>query len=157
MKNYKIFVDLDGVLVDFDKKFEQELGDKPEVLFKKYGDDFVWDILDKIDNFWFDMDPKLDAEELWNFVLPYNPSILTKPAKSVYSCKKDKRKWVDKYLGEDIKVLFEQDKSKYATPNSILIDDQEKNISKWETAGGIGILHKNSQDTIKQLKEILNA
>jgi hypothetical protein len=39
--------------------------------------------------------------------------------------------------------------------NSILVDDTKKKINGWRAAGGIGILHKNTKDTIKQLNEII--
>ena len=38
--------------------------------------------------------------------------------------------------------------------NAILIDDFASNIKRWEAAGGIGILHKNANDTIQQLKKL---
>jgi len=37
-----------------------------------------------------------------------------------------------------------------------LIDDLPRNIDPWIEAGGIGILHKNTEDTIKKLKKIIN-
>ena len=43
------------------------------------------------------------------------------------------------------------EKAKFAGKNHILIDDLEKNITAWEAAGGIGILHKNANDTINTL------
>jgi hypothetical protein len=55
-------------------------------------------------------------------------------------------------VGEEIFVPAAQ-KAKFAAPNHILIDDMEKNITAWEAAGGIGILHKNATDTINTLKE----
>ena len=45
-------------------------------------------------------------------------------------------------------------KSNYAKENAILIDDFASNIKRWEAAGGIGILHKNANDTIQQLKQL---
>ena len=44
------------------------------------------------------------------------------------------------------------DKHKYAAPNHILIDDRMKAIGPWRKAGGIGILHKDTKDTIAKLK-----
>jgi hypothetical protein len=35
---------------------------------------------------------------------------------------------------------------------AILIDDYPKNISDFKSAGGIGIIHSNTQTTISQLK-----
>jgi hypothetical protein len=43
------------------------------------------------------------------------------------------------------------DKQKFSGKNQILVDDYAKNIKSWNAAGGIGILHKNAQDSIKQL------
>ena len=52
-----------------------------------------------------------------------------------------KNRWVDQCL---------EDK------NSILIDDREKNIREWEKAGGIGILHTSTKDTLRKLKRIID-
>ena len=46
------------------------------------------------------------------------------------------------------------DKAKYATIDSILIDDKPENIDEFVKAGGKAILHKNSIDTINKLKEL---
>jgi 5'(3')-deoxyribonucleotidase len=152
----KIFVDLDGVLVNFDGGFEEAFGQSPKRTFAELGDDYTWHLIDQIPNFWLEMDPMPDADVLWEYIKSYNPTVLTKPAKSVHNCKKEKREWVDKYLGEDIEVLFASNKARYATEDSILIDDKEENIESWKSAGGIGILHNNANDTIKQLDNILN-
>jgi hypothetical protein len=50
-----------------------------------------------------------------------------------------------------------QDKHNYANSNSILIDDRTKYTSKFEANGGTIILHKNPQDTIQKLENILKA
>ena len=47
------------------------------------------------------------------------------------------------------------DLDEYATPNTILIDDMEKNIKAWVDAGGIGILHTSAADSIKQLQQYM--
>ena len=46
-----------------------------------------------------------------------------------------------------------EDKQNYSSPNSILIDDRPSNIEQWRNKGGIGILHINTNDTLKQLKK----
>jgi len=35
-----------------------------------------------------------------------------------------------------------------------LIDDLSKNIAEWKSAGGIGILHKSTGQTLSQLKRL---
>ena len=37
---------------------------------------------------------------------------------------------------------------------AILIDDYPKNVQQFKSAGGIGILHSNTQTTISQLRKI---
>ena len=51
-------------------------------------------------------------------------------------------------------VRKSNDKAAYAAPNHILIDDRSKSIQPWVAAGGIGILHTNAANTIRQLKEV---
>jgi hypothetical protein len=46
-------------------------------------------------------------------------------------------------------------KYKYATPNSIIIDDTKSVIDDWNKAGGIGILHTDAASTIAILKMYL--
>ena len=46
-------------------------------------------------------------------------------------------------------------KASYATPNTILIDDTEDVIVAFNKAGGIGILHKNIDETLVTLKTLL--
>ena len=43
-------------------------------------------------------------------------------------------------------------KYKYATPNSIIIDDTKSVIDDWNKAGGIGIHHRDAKSTIAILK-----
>jgi hypothetical protein len=97
-----------------------------------------------------------DGRRLWNFVkkIP-GTEILSKPNKDKLSSE-GKRIWCKRELGENTIVNLSYNKSDFAKPNMILIDDLKKNIIEWENAGGIGILHKNSKDTIEKLKKILN-
>jgi FMN phosphatase YigB (HAD superfamily) len=161
---YRIYVDLDGVLTDFDKniqdgflkEFNKENGTNIKDGFEfedEYGRNEFWKRVDELGiEFWSEMPWMKDGKKLWNFIKEYDTEILTKPSKQKI-CKEGKRKWCDRELG-DVKVNIEMKKEKYAKPNHILIDDLEKNIVPWIAAGGIGILHKNAEDTIKKLKGI---
>lgn len=156
-KEYSIFVDMDGVLSDFEKATNAI---DPKVKYK--------DITDKDDTifwghiakgglkFWSDMPWTKDGKKLWSFIKQYNPTILSAPARTLPDSKKGKKIWIKREVNNN-PVIFARarDKQKYANPNAILIDDLEKNIKQWEMSGGIGILHKNTNDTIKKLKEIM--
>lgn len=87
------------------------------------------------------------------------PSILTAPVdNNIERCMQEKRQWMDSHFpGMFDKFVCTQDKDKYANPNSILIDDRTKYTTKFESAGGIAILHKNPQDSMQKLQAILRS
>lgn len=157
--NYKIFVDLDGVLVDFDKEMERIGFPRHVVEHDKKAKSNFWKTIGAMAKrgqpFWGAMDPMPDAMELWNYVKEYNPEILSATG-HVGNPIEEKNEWVKKHLGDIPTHLVRKssDKAQYAAPNHILIDDREKSIGPWRAAGGIGILHKNATDTIRQLKEL---
>lgn len=67
-----------------------------------------------------------------------------------------KKEWLEKYFPELLEdALFTVEKYEYAGANKILVDDRPKNINLWQENGGIGVLHKNVQDTKEKLIEIL--
>ena len=55
---------------------------------------------------------------------------------------------------EVIKSNNSNRKKYYACEHNILIDDLSMNINQWREKKGIGILHKNAQETIQQLNAI---
>lgn len=151
---HKIFVDLDGVLTDFSKQLCKLL-DKPLDRDYDFGNNpKVWKKIDNDgENFWATMKWMPDGHKLWNYVKKYKPTILTTPSRHIFS-KKGKRAWLRNNLPR-ITYIIDENKTKHAKKDYILIDDRKKNIDKWEKAGGIGILHKDAESTIKKLKNIL--
>lgn len=47
-------------------------------------------------------------------------------------------------------------KTAYATPETILIDDTEDIIVNFNAAGGLGILHKDANETLAKLRTLLD-
>jgi hypothetical protein len=67
--------------------------------------------------------------------------------------KHQKQNWLDKH-NIPYKANFvrsKEEKANYASPTSILIDDSVGCIDPFNAAGGHGILHTNSSDTIRNL------
>lgn len=63
-----------------------------------------------------------------------------------------------KFALMDIIIARSGDKELLARPNNILIDDRAENVTAWQNAGGIGILHKGDfKDTLQQLKDAVKA
>jgi hypothetical protein len=159
---HKIYVDLDGVLCDFNGQFKKLISTNlsSEEYSKKFGPKKLWtEIEEKGIQFWSDMNWTKDGKILWNYIIENfsNIEILTGSpwGKCGEYAQKGKNVWCFRELGA-YKVNHKQSRLKYifSGENHILIDDTKKNIESWNSAGGIGILHMNSIETIKQLKNI---
>ena len=148
-KRSEIYVDMDGVLVDFFGALTKLMGVKD---WKQISNVNVG--LDKIRNtpdFWTNLKPTSNANNLLGIIKTIKGSykILSAPMADDHRVEPSKREWVKKHLKafppDD--VIITTNKKQYAvqkdgTPN-ILIDDFGQNVAKWESAGGIGFKHKD--------------
>jgi len=156
---YKIYCDMDGVLTDFQKRFEHFAGMLPKDYENKYGTEQFWHLIDqKIGvRFWVGMDWMPHGKQLWDFILPYQPDLLTSPSRHETS-RLGKNLWVRNNLNPKPKVIFaySADKQRYSKENAILIDDKKSNINEWSAKGGIAIRCKdgNVDHVIEKLKEL---
>lgn len=151
----KLYIDMDGVLTSFEEAVRNigaETGLKENATEEE-----IKNMFEKIDKagpeFWSEMEWKKEGQKLWSFVEKYEPVLLSSPGNLRYAIP-GKEKWIKKNL-PGIPFFPETEKWRYAERDAILIDDMAKNIAAWEEHGGIGILHKNAENTIKKIKEIL--
>lgn len=159
---FVVYCDLDGVLVDFESHAYDITGINISTANRAQTKKFWKDINKWTDNdkpFFVNMKPLPDAFKLWSFIEKYHPIILSSYG-DIKNAADEKREWVRKHLGAHVanEAIFVKQsvlKAEYAAPMSILIDDQLKSINPWIQAGGIGILHKSADLTIKQLKDII--
>ena len=151
--NYKIYCDMDGVLADFESGYEKLTGIDLKGEFQK-GSDF-WDPISKAGvGFWAGLKWMPGGQKLWDYIKPYNPDLLSAPSREE-SSRIGKAVWVKHKLpGTKLILRYAKQKQELANPESILIDDRQINIDQWEAAGGIGILHTSTDNTISQLKEL---
>ena len=153
-QKYKLFVDMDDVIVDFIGGFGLLGLGTPEDYERKEGVATFWKAInDGGVDFWSNLPWKKDGKELWEYVKKHDPTILTTPSRKEDS-KIGKRIWVDREIGKDQEMVFAKNKFEHAKPNYILIDDYDRKIIPWREAGGIGILHTSTKDTIEQLKKL---
>lgn len=172
----KVYCDLDGVLVDFNRGFKKldanEDGLSPTKYEKKYGLDQMWKIIDdEGESFWANLRWKSDGRELWDYIKRYEPIILSSPSRSKSSVE-GKMKWIKRNLNinqdeptksskkwdQTSRIILSRYKYKFATgPTDILIDDTREKIDKWVEAGGTGILHTDSTDSIRVLEDIISS
>jgi hypothetical protein len=160
--DYVLYVDLDGVLADLTSYVEDLLGITIQTQSDGnwHNDEAIWDDIRAFGgsepNFQ-DLKPMPDAMELWDFLKPHRPHILTATGYPVDVNARKKRKWVSKHLtGYDQVYTVEKSKLKaqFAAPNHILIDDRTKSTRPWKQAGGIAILHRSAAETIQKLKDL---
>ena len=156
--DYKIYVDMDGVLSDWEAQFKRYSGGIPVNTYDNlHGKQNRFKLVNKNSpEYYANMPWMKDGKLLYNFVNSFpNVQILSHApdAKS----KIGKQQWLkDKGITfETNLVTNRKDKSKFATDDSVLIDDREDVVNDFINAGGKAILHTNSIDTINQLKEIL--
>jgi hypothetical protein len=159
---HMIFCDLDGVLVDLDKGVKQLTGGLGYGDYAKTkGHDAMWALINQGGSIWWATLPWTpNGKKLWNFIKTYKPTILSAGSKrnSGDIAIKGKKEWCFKNLGSTTDVIVTDSasgKQAYAKPNYILIDDFDRNIEEWKAAGGIGILHKDVDQTIHELNQIL--
>ena len=151
--DYKIYCDMDGVLADFESGYEKLTGVDLKGEFKK-GEDF-WDPISKAGiGFWAGLKWMPDGQKLWDYLKPFDPVLLSAPSRE-QSSRIGKHVWVkQKIPGTKLILRYASQKQELANPESILIDDRQVNIDQWEAAGGIGILHTSTDNTISQLQKL---
>jgi len=151
----QIYLDLDGVMADFDRHFLELFGMES----KDLDDPTLWKKINGYGKFFLELPLCPGAMDFFETIRARNPIVLTACPKTNYQVAAiQKREWVREHLGTDIqvlpvlggknKVLFMHKKG------DILIDDFEKNCIPWREHGGEAIVHRNFEYTRKQLTAI---
>lgn len=164
-----IYVDMDGVLCDFLKRFKELYGVEPERDYpskNKTKDAYKQQFKDFIagDNF-ATLDPMPDFDEGIRFLdilvfkgYDYTIKLLSSTAKPKYmeEVARQKHLWLKNHDIHWPVILVPGKKLKqyYARPNSVLIDDTLSNVIEWRDRGGPAIWHTSWEETIKQFGEL---
>lgn len=161
-----IFLDMDGVVADFDTFASNLLGRKigwHESKFDLTKEE--WDKLSSVDRLYYNLPLMPDATKLVAYVKSlstrFNVQFLTAVPRrtTMPEARADKQAWVDKYFpGMRMDIgPYSHDKQKWCSPGDILVDDRPSNIEEWKAAGGIAIYHTGDVDaTIKQINKVIS-
>lgn len=173
-----IYLDLDGVLADFDAGL-RALGIEPAAELNRSRDAMPEEMRQRKEaiyeriaatRFYEDLPLMPGAEALWQAVVDLEPIILTaapsyyrdRPGNAFAAAAQQKFRWVRARLGDVPPERFvcttSGRKQSFlglvdGTPQ-VLVDDREANVERWRQAGGLGILHLDSEATIESLKAI---
>lgn len=149
----QLYVDMDGVLADFNRHYKDCFG----VEVNRIQDNVDWKKFTGHKDFFLHIKPMPDFYELWNYIVQYDPIIITGvPKTNTREAVNNKIDWVDKYVPDFPSVITCRSSMKYiyCKPGDVLIDDWEKYKSKWVKAGGVWITHTSAKNTIVELKEL---
>lgn len=164
---YILYLDMDGVLADFDSAFEKISGGLSADQYKAQGNSPSKLFLSQGPSFWRDLTWIQGGHELLNFSLAnfkvvriLSSAGTGKDWKKYKEVQSGKMEWLATHIPQIprrniIIVPFHSLKARHAGPDRILVDDHTVNINGWVKAGGIGILHnsKNWQATIDELQQ----
>lgn len=157
---YKLFLDMDGVFVNFVDPFLDVFGltrnDVPvswdnvsavesTLGYKPWGsEESVWEWIEKKKpDVYFDMPPCEDGMKLIrdiNRMSRIDLYICTTPPSPAAA--EQKMRWIKKHLQGEVpleKVILIRDKHLLATDGSILIDDSDINVERFIAHGGVGV------------------
>lgn len=163
-----IYLDMDGVLADFDAGL-RAIGIEPDPAINKSREHMTPEEIERKNGvyatimartgFFSDLPPMPDMQELWGFCETFNPVILTAAPRSragFEKCSTEKYAWVRKHLGPIPERRFvctvSSRKASYLYYQhgrfQILVDDRRKNCEAWRAAGGIAVEHVSARESI---------
>lgn len=164
MRVDKIYLDMDGVLADFNRGVAELCGFPPPLKQDEDPayDDLMWAEVKKIPHFYDKLELMPGAKEMFDRLYDkYGDKceILTGipgPRRGLSDVAEDKIKWVRRLLSQDIVVntVRRAEKRGFAKGEGcILIDDLESTITAWNALGSTGILHTSAEETMKILAD----
>ena len=170
----RLYCDMDGVLCNFDQRFDDLFGKQPSEVESEKGTPYFWGMIHRVGKkFWSRMDWTPGGKQLWDAISEHKPTLLTAPPKKQGDFSQldpvtmeGKKEWADMNLvpppagiifkaSKDKQQVAQQDVANGFVP--ILIDDRKEIISRWKDAGGIGLhieKNGNSSEVIQRIKKL---
>lgn len=148
----QLYLDVDGVLADFDGGVRRATGLSPEALQKQRGLGGFWKALARTEGFYADLDLLPGAAEMVDRVRHLSPILLTGLPMGNWAAPQ-KEIWAARHF-PDLKLItcMARDKWCHAKPGDVLVDDRIKARAPWEEkASGVFIHHRSPDETLEEL------
>jgi hypothetical protein len=170
---YKLYLDMDGVLTDYESGFLKISNGKTFEEYKEqHGFHGCLQLLKKHGkDFWESLSWEKGGLELWSFCAKSFKEIFFLTSAGIVDnsdlerypdIKSGKTNWILKNIPGSKKEMIcvvqnKRLKPTYSSLNSILVDDQIVTINRWVNKGGIGIHHQKGgvRNTIDELKKYI--
>jgi len=155
---FKLYLDMDGVITDFMGRFKELFKVDVAAYETEHGVESIWKPINEHGvKFWANIPWTYDGHRLWRYVKKFDPIIISARPKLTLSkfVAPGKQIWLDKEVGKHVArhIGRRKDKIKLCQFGRVLIDDYEKTVIEWRERGGIGIVHKSADDTIRKLSQ----
>lgn len=151
----RLFLDMDGVLADFDKRAAEVLGMPPGEFERQHGTATFWARLYETPDYFATFDMMPDAPLLWARTRHLAPTVLTGIPQGQWAVEQ-KRRWIAEKLGPDVPVItcLAKNKSFYCRPGDVLVDDRPQYAALWEAKGGTFVVHTSAATSLAELERI---
>jgi beta-phosphoglucomutase-like phosphatase (HAD superfamily) len=152
-----IWLDMDGVLADFDGHYQACFGVKPTRWPEP--DTVDWKLIASVPDFYLNLPLMPGAKELFRFVdeLGVGTGILTGVPKEIDESSNHKIEWAAKpehFPHVMVRCCRSRNKFKHGKPGHVLVDDYLKYRDAWVDMGGIFVHHTSAESSIQQLREL---
>lgn len=161
----KIYLDMDGVFVDFKRGIFETLG--PDI---SYDYATVGKFLSSLQgqeciDWWRNLKPCKDYMNLWEAVRNYIPHFLSAFPPSGFcdneSIQKGKKLWLSDNIimpmSTYIHIVEKHEKKDFANEHSLLIDDDRENVREFQKAGGATILYGDPELAITHFESLMES
>lgn len=156
-EDWRLFVDLDGVLVDFDSGVRRLFGRGADEVPPKQ----LWPVLARSAGFYDKLPWTADGRRLWDYCRRRGATILTGVPWGNWA-EAQKLSWCRRELGAEVEVVTCPSREKHLRAQellrdgerAVLVDDRQKLQADWEEFGGVFVLHRSAAESIAALEAL---
>lgn len=150
----QLFLDLDGVLADFDAGVQSLLGMSADEFQAAHSVRDFWFRIRRADDFYNRLPEMPDARKLFDAVAHLEPVILTGLPIGNWAAPQ-KEGWVARHFpGTKVITTMARDKHKHLSDGDVLVDDRDRYRSAWEEAGGHFVHHRDARTSLRSLSAL---